>query len=199
MTPLEKCFIPEMNVLRVIAIKEDSDNLVASKFFMVVVQYLRERDVSFQSKTCFKITPYYTLSTSCTDPIGHGDGQGEQKRENIGKETIFLLSTRRKGRKVSWMRVGKKEKIRGEKKREMQSINTKRREATVISCLPKLNQKPNQSTMQRNTISLIYEGGRGVSSRPSLPDSCSGSVCSGGAMVCPPLPSKYLANSPDSG
>jgi hypothetical protein len=33
-----------------------------------------------------------------------------------------------------------KEKIRGEKKREMQSINTKRREATVISCPPELNQ-----------------------------------------------------------
>jgi hypothetical protein len=38
-----------------------------------------------------------------------------------------------------------KEKIRGEKKREMQLINTKR-EATVISCLPKLNQ--NQTKAQ---------------------------------------------------
>jgi hypothetical protein len=63
---------------------------------------LQGRNKTFQFKTHFARTSYYTFSTSCAYPMGHGDGQRGQIKEKKKKRNgiVFLLHDRRKGRKV---------------------------------------------------------------------------------------------------
>ena len=79
-------------------------------------------------------------------------GKGREREKK--KEAIFLLSTREEREKGIVDESRQQERVREEKKRDMQSINTKKKRGYSDIMPPKIVPKPNQSAgMQRNTIS----------------------------------------------